>query len=340
MSDTTKLKYTIRGAVSEKVNPETVWPSTQQSAAYYSYQKMCFPRIGSEIMIDFRSNYSGTLKVAEQYYTVNGIPINEDPKWDYDHRYETQAANGAIATDHLYYIRNGETTAKLNFYREPRFYASLCFDRGIYEGAGQTEANSYWLSARAGEAQGLLFMQEHIITGYFIKKTVNRETISSGTSYLQQHYMFPIIRLADLYLLYAEALNETKSAPDAEVYHWIDLVRERAGLKGVVESWAQSYVPNKPLNKDGMREIIKQERLIELAFEGQRFWDLRRWKDALRYYNEPLQGWNYQGTTADSYYTVTTYLNSRVFNTKDYLWPLRNNDIIINSNLVQNPGWK
>jgi hypothetical protein len=297
MSDTTKLKYTIRGAVSEKVNPENVWPSTQNSS---SYQKMCFPRIGSEIMVDWRSNFSGTLKVAEQYYTVNGIPINEDPEWDYDHRYETQAANGAIVTDHLYYIRNGETTAKLNFYREPRFYASLCFDRGIYEGAGQTEANSYWLRARAGEVQGWIFAQEHIITGYFIKKIVNRETVVSGQTYQEQRYPFPVIRLADLYLLYAEALNEAKASPDAEVYHWIDLVRERAGLKGVVESWAQSSVPDKPLNKDGMRAIIKQERLIELAFEGHRFWDLRRWKDALRYYNEPLQGWNYQGNTVES----------------------------------------
>jgi hypothetical protein len=90
-------------------------------------------------------------------------------------------------------------------------------------------------------------------------------------------YSWPVMRLSNLYLLYAEALNEL-NGPGEEVYHWIDLVRTRAGLKGVVESWSNfSNKPDKFSTKENMRLIIQQERAIELAFEGERYWDLRRW---------------------------------------------------------------
>jgi hypothetical protein len=88
-----------------------------------------------------------------------------------------------------------------------------------------------------------------------------------------------------------------------------------------------------------MREIIKRERLIELSFEGQRPFDLRRWRDAERYMNEPVRGWDFQGAKLEDYYLTRVYFNNRRFTYKDYLWPLQNNTIIVNSNLVQNPGW-
>src|SRR5699024_8319837 len=110
--------------------------------------------------------------------------------------------------------------------------------------------------------------------------------------YDQHNYHFPLIRLEDLYLLYSEALNEMKSQPDGEVYEWIDKVREHAGLKGVVSSWQNaSRYPNAPGSKEQMRKIIQKERLIELAFEGQRFWDLRRWKTANEYWSLPPMRW-------------------------------------------------
>jgi hypothetical protein len=334
MSDSTVLKYTLRGTVTQKFNSEIVWPSTRNIG---QYQKWVMPTLVSTTTEQNISELGSTLKIAEQFYTNKGIPIDEDPDWDFAGRYETQVA----AADHYYYIKTGETTAKLNFNREPRFYASLGFDRGIFEGAGQPEESSYYLMVRKTESSGFTAIGNHIPTGYFIKKLVHVDTENgAGATYKPSLYSFPIIRLADLYLLYAEALNEIKEAPDDDVYYWIDLVRNRAGLKGVVESWRHSSVPDKPVTRDGMRHIIKQERLIELAFEGQRFYDLRRWGDALRYLNEPVRGWNYKGETVDTYYQVTTYWDQRVFNTREYLWPLRLNTIIVNSHLVQNPGWK
>ncbi|HBK32242.1 MAG TPA: RagB/SusD family nutrient uptake outer membrane protein, partial [Porphyromonadaceae bacterium] len=141
--------------------------------------------------------------------------------------------------------------------------------------------------------------------------------------------------LSDLYLLYSEALNEVKGAPDDEVYYWIDQVRKEAGLKGVVESWRNASTnSDKPATKNGMREIIQKERLIELAFEGQRFWDVRRWKIADKYWSLPPMRWA-DARTVEEYYVPTKYGQSRQVTFKDYLYPLKDYDIRVNSNLVQ-----
>ena len=150
---------------------------------------------------------------------------------------------------------------------------------------------------------------------------------------------FPAIRLADLYLLYAEARNEVLGAPDDSVYLYVDRIRERAHLKGVVESWAQhSVYSSKPTSQTGMREIIHQERMIELAMEGQRFWDIRRWKEASDYFNRPIRGWNIKGTTMEDFYNITL-IEKRSFNKKDYLWPYSTQELINNPSLEQNYGW-
>jgi hypothetical protein len=335
MSPEIQLNYTIRNAVTEKFNPEIVWPATRNTTELQHWL-MPLLEMGN---YNTRANEIGaTLKIAEQYYTRNGLPINEDPDWDYDGRYTTQVAGA----DHKTYIKTGETTAKLNFDREPRFYASLGFDRGIFEGSGRTsEANYYYIQSRQGEISGMRSISDHLVTGYHIKKLISPTSAWSGntTNYTMVRYSYPLIRLTDLFLLYAEALNEI-DGPGNEVYQWIDTVRLRAGIPGVEESYARALPEfrNKPYEKSTLREIIKRERLIELAFEGQRFWDLRRWKDALRYYSEPVRGWNYRESSIAGYYQVTGVWQ-RTFNTRDYLWPLKIHSIIVNSNLEQNPGW-
>ena len=169
------------------------------------------------------------------------------------------------------------------------------------------------------------------------KKVCSYKTSVTDNGLSTERYAFPIIRLADLYLMYAEALNETLNTPNNDVYTYIDLVRERAGLDGVKESWQKySKYPEKPNTKTGMREIIRMERLNELACEGKRFWDLRRWKKELP---REVKGWYVQGETAQEFYRVTTlYLRSR-YSFKDYLWPLKVETVLKDPNLGQNPGW-
>ena len=140
--------------------------------------------------------------------------------------------------------------------------------------------------------------------------------------------------------MYAEVLNEVKATPDDEVYEYIDLVRARSGLEGVVDSWVNySSNPNKPNSQDGMRKIIHQERMIELAFEGIRFWDLRRWKLAEEYMNTPIQGFDVLKSEAEDFYQPQTLFREQTFGLKNYLWPLRQGNLLKNQNLVQNPGW-
>jgi hypothetical protein len=334
MSDTTLLKYTLRGAVSERAqfNPEVVWAHTSGSNQYQNY---CTPKFFSSY--GGTSELSATLKIAEQYYTKNGIPIDEDPEWNYAERYETHMNNDDF---HKYYIARNEITANLNYFREPRFYAHLAFDRSFYEALAQKEEETIIIKNRSGDDHGVVFADCHISTGYFIKKLVSFRSGTTTTSPSPWRFSIPVIRLSDLYLLYAETLNEVKDNPDNEVYQWVDSIRLRAGLEGVVGSWAKySDIPNKPSTKEGMRDIIKRERMIELSFEGQRFFDLRRWKDATRYANQPVQGWDFQGVKTEEYYQITTYYTNRNYTTKDYLWPIWNTSITKNSNLVQNPGW-
>jgi len=131
-----------------------------------------------------------------------------------------------------------------------------------------------------------------------------------------------------------------KSAPDADVYYYIDKVRARASLDGVVDSWATySSNPTKPSSKAGMREIIHQERLIELAFEGQSYWDLLRWRKAQQEFSKPIQGWNVMGKEVENYYQIQTIFRPPAFNIKNYFYPIRNYELSVNKNLVQNYGW-
>lgn len=190
---------------------------------------------------------------------------------------------------------------------------------------------------RAREVSGRSTSEDHSFTGYLNKKVCSYECNLTSGSWSPYRYAFPIIRLADLYLMYAEALNEVKDSPDDEVYRYVDLVRERAGLEGVVDSWGKySINPDKPMTQGGMRQIIRNERLNELAGEGRRFWDLRRWKQDLP---SEVRGWNIKGQSAQEFYRVTTLYRRTKYSYKDYLWPLKVSSLLKNPNLVQNPGW-
>ncbi|MBF6628414.1 MAG: RagB/SusD family nutrient uptake outer membrane protein, partial [Proteiniphilum sp.] len=343
VSDTTMLELTLRNTITSRFSKELIWGlgnndvTTLQGivnaplTAYHQGQRISW----------VRSMHNPTLNVVEQFYTQNGLPINEDTTYDFEDRYKVME----VPENHDYYLISDFRTAYLNFYREPRYYAYLGFDGGKWFNMEvESDKNAFEVHNKAGQIAGRA-LDNYNITGYFAKKLVNYKLImregqdNGGTI----SYAFPIIRLADLYLLYAEALNECKELPDDEVYEYIQMVRDKAGLdKGtgsLTATWATySNNPSKPTTKAGMRDIIRRERMIELAFEGQRFYDLRRWRLAMEYLNKPIRGWNVSEKEELGYYQVT-YIATRKFMLRDYFWPIRTDDLYRNDKLVQSPQW-
>lgn len=332
--DSIKQLLSIHGPVNfnrsvNSIISEVIWPGNVISRSQRYFASLASS--SATRSVDGDAVVSVPLNIAELFYTSNGVPIDEDMTFDYAGRYTTATAGA----DHKYYISSSGPTAKLHFNREPRFYADLAFDRGIWYGMGiENAANANGLNYAKGYP-GLVSSY----TGYWPKKLVNYRTTFAGSSFTQVAYYPPIVRLADLQLLYAEALNEAEG-PGPEVYRYIDSVRLRAGLKGVVQSWtAHSANASKPLSKEGLRSIIHQERRIELCFEGEVGWDLKRWKEYVAANSLPYQGWNYRGTTTALDFYKLTNLFSPSITEKHYFWPFHESVILNNPLIVQNLYW-
>jgi hypothetical protein len=342
LNDTTKRQLSIRNAVTERWGKEHVWANAQ---SYFVNEALCMPPMErsqrggvSTIRFELQGVWAAPIKIAKMFYTQNGVPIEEDKTLNFNNVEELRTATAAERN----YIEPGFVTSRLNFNREPRFYASLGFDGGVwymFDGVSNgSDANTYYVKAKNGERAGLGHFTNWNETGYFIKKLTHWESVTNQRTTWKQ-YPWPEIRLADLYLLYAEALNEVEPA-SATAIEYVDKVRKRAGLKGVVESWTNyASNPGKYGTQEGLREIIHRERLIELAFEGHRFWDLRRWKKAFDELNKDITGWTILGKTTETYYKERLVYNQRFIAPRDYFWPIGNFDIRRNPKLVENPGW-
>lgn len=339
-----KLQTTYRQAITDRWNKELIWGGTNNDCAYLSRMAQAKIMRFSATHMSIRSEWAPTMKMVNAYYSSNGVPIGEDAEWLengwYDDRYKVRPEPSS--GEEIYYVKEGEKTAYIHYNREPRFYASIGFDRGIYFGNGYYDfpGNVKHTEFKAKEYSGLSSASEMFsVTGYNVKKMHSYRNAVTRDQDNVEYYPFPVMRLADLYLLYAEALNESEGPVDA-AFEYIDAVRARAGLDGVKESWANySVEPAKPESKAGLRDIIQKERNIELAYEGKRFWDIRRWKQISEFNEQPM-GWNAYEETEEEFYKPTVVAQTPVkFSTKHYLWPIREYDLSVNKNFVQNYGW-
>lgn len=351
-NDTTVLNITLRNAFNLRSNSEIIWANTQMISIptsggmiHASMPKLNPAYINSN---DICKWLGMPIKIAEMFYTENGVPLDEDKNRNIGDLYNLRTAT---SKDRLY-IREGRTTVDMHFDREPRFYAWVGFDGGVWFGAGQYNdkypSSLWYLAFKIGETDGTEGQGNW--TGYIPKKYIPYEAqLNAINNISSPSYAWPIMRLSDLYLLYAEAINEAEGpagANSADLFHYIDLVRARAGLQGVKESWDNYTNNQKYTTQAGMREIIQRERLIELAFEGHRFWDIRRWKTAPSEYHTPLKGWNMMVSTIDGTEEEVNrmmyqpqLLAEQKFGIRDYFWPIKTSDIEANPNLVQNIGW-
>lgn len=340
VSDETKLVQTLRGVVSDRWNCELVWGNSSYPVNS-GLQGQCVAYLEQPTSLDYGTKMSVPISTVDLFYSKRGVPIEEDTEYDYARRFDVRVGDEG----HKYYIHKGERTAAMNFDREPRFYSTLAFDRGkwygnSYKNYPDDDAECLYPKNRFGEFSSVANPGNYNATGYWPKKLVSiNSSFKDANSISWENFPFPDMRFADLLLMYAEALNESKDAPDADVYKYIDMVRERAGLAGVVESWSKySSQPSKPTTKAGMRDIIQRERKVEFACEGPYYWDSHRWKTAVKEQNRLIQGWNVKATEVADYYTVTT-VYTQTFSYKNYFAPIPESDLVKNPQLVQNPGW-
>lgn len=210
--------------------------------------------------------------------------------------------------------------------REPRFYVSVIYNEA-WLGVDNRRVEFY---QEGGRDTGYTFDAPQ--NGYNVRKRISLEVFPRENRFPYQPGI--LYRLAEAYLGYAEAINESQG-PNSTVYEYVNLVRQRAGIPDLQAD----------LTKEQMREAIQQERRVEFNCEGIRFNDVRRWKLGEKYFNTKLFGMNFNGTKKSddandpsAYYKRTFYKN-RYFSKRMYLWPVPQAQIDINPNLVQAPGY-
>lgn len=356
INDTTKAMVSLRQAVTESWNPEVIWAVNESTTLLQKWSTMVsndeWLNFGGTAGSDLGQRHAPTMNVVEQFYSSNGIPIEEDSEWLdngwYQNRYLTQLPDEEHSK---YFIKKGQETALLHFNRSLRFYASVGFDGGIWEGREKPLATASYPNMVRHSGSGYKHSEAYggyPYSGYLAKKLSHLKTTYTETriTLIREDYSFPLIRLADLYLLLAESLNEVGGPAQTDskgnnAYYYLDLIRARSGMEGVVESWSKYAIDTyktKPNDANGLREIIRQERINELAFEGHFYYDIRRWLMAEAIFNKPILGWNKDGENKKDFYNVKV-LTTPKFSMRDYLMPIRTNSILQNPNLVQNPGW-
>lgn len=336
LSDTTIYKLSIANALTSRWNSETVWADPNNTPAQGIMTPTTWnPAIQPGSFNHLSGPYGASMEFSQRFYTANGLPIEDDITFDYANRFEVVRTR---EKDRFNFQTNYDVV-KMHLDRENRFYANLAFDGIKWYGQGKyTEDDNWTVDFKRGGNMTMLTVA-NAITGYQIRKRIHFQNVISGSSsYSVVWYPAMLIRLSDLYLLYAEAINEV-SGPSEEAYEYINRVRERAGLPTVQDAWTNySNNPTKFQEQEGFRDIVQRERELELCFESQFYWDTKRWKNAESRFSGPISGWTYSGTTAAEYYVPVEVFNQK-FDKRNYFDPIAESVLINNPKLVQNPGW-
>lgn len=208
--------------------------------------------------------------------------------------------------------------------RDPRFYATILYNDVAYRtstvqtftpgGKDSKDGPSNWNTSK---------------TGYYLKKFMNDNLPIDNPWDIAGTQIWIYFRLGEVLLNYAEAQNEAVG-PDASVYTAINAIRQRAGMPALPTGLTQVQ----------MRERIRNERRVELAFEEHRFYDVRRWKIAPQTENSPAYGIEITKTGTGYAYKTKEALTGRSFTDKQYWLPIPRAEIQASNNkLEQNPGY-
>ena len=171
-------------------------------------------------------------------------------------------------------------------------------------------------------------------TGYYLRKLLNQRANLNPSNPGTLAYYRAYIRYTEMFLDYAEAANEAwgplgTGTHGYSAYDVIKALHNRCGA-------GNDYLENIKSDKDKMRQLIRNERRIELSFEGHRFWDLRRWQVSLNELNQPARGVSIN--QADGTYT-TIDVDTRSYKDYQFYGPIPYGEVLKFSNLTQNRGW-
>lgn len=219
--------------------------------------------------------------------------------------------------------------------RDPRLRTYILVN-GDLMGVGNTPINT---AADATTLDGLNRENgSSTVTGYYLRKLLRDDINLNPSSTTQQRHFGARIRATEIFLDYAEAANEA-SGPKANVggagfsaYDVIKAIRQRAGVGGDNDP----YLEECAASQEKMRQLIRNERRLELCFENHRFWDLRRWKANL---NEGVRGVSITTAASGDFNYRGINVESRDY--KDYMYygPIPYSELLKWSNLQQNEGW-
>ena len=189
--------------------------------------------------------------------------------------------------------------------------------------SGQTRNVEIWTGGRDGKP-----IPDATKTGYYLRKYVNESVNLTNNNTAVHSWIY--FRLAEIFLNYAEALNEYAPG-NADIKIYVDRVRSRTGV-------AMPLLPA-GLSQSQMRDRIRNERRIELAFEDHRAWDVRRWMVGPAAFGSPIRGVKITQTSPGVFAYVPETVENRVFQPKMYLFPLPQTELAVGAGLVQNPLW-
>ncbi|MGN7988306.1 RagB/SusD family nutrient uptake outer membrane protein [Pedobacter sp. 22226] len=255
---------------------------------------------------------SPSQQLVDAYFTANGLPIENDPSY---------TANGTSAFQAPDPNDQGVTRAISNMYvnREPRFYANITYSGRKWINTSSNIVTSFEFNGNAGKSA--IANTDYTKTGYTSRKHLTVAGWTNGRT------IFTMIRLAEIYLDYIEALQESNpSDPDILIY--LNRIRTRAGIPAYGTGGL-------PIPTD-MKDAIRRERRVELAFELDRYFYTREWKIA-ETTDTQIRGLNITQNAPGFFTPVVT--ENRVFQKKHYLWPIPSGEIQKVPVIVQNTGW-
>jgi hypothetical protein len=231
-------------------------------------------------------------------------------------------ANGKAITDPT----SGFDPANPYANRDPRFYQTILYNGAPYRnstidtytpgGKDSQDGPSNWNTSK---------------TGYYLLKFMDDKNPIDNPWDVAGRQPWFYFRYAEILLNYAEAQNEV-AGPDATVYAAINTIRSRSSVN----------MPALPagLSAAQMREYIRNERRIELAFEEHRFYDVRRWMIAQTTENVPAYGVAIKKTATGFSYSPKVALDGKHFEVKHYWLPIPRSEILAgNGQLQQNAGY-